>query len=416
MSNSQNSQRDELKTESGGGLRIKSVEPFALLVSTEPRSTVWTYVKITTEEGIVGFGEGIGTPGPICAAITYFGANLVGESAWDIERLWVAMYRDTEFTRGGAVQAAISAIDIALWDIVGKKTGLPIYALLGGKVNTRIPIYHHPWDGHPWNRQIYGGAANLDAPVTGYDELTRELVAEGILAGKLDPFPMEPGFNREISPKALERAVEVVAQIREGGGPDYKICVEMHARFNVASAIRIAKALEPYNPFWIEEPTPPESMDDMREVQLATHLPVATGERFYQRIDFRDALEKRICRIIQPDIAHVGGITELKKIAAIADAYYVTVAPHEYNGPITLAAGAHVGVTMSNLLMHEYHIQLKGVLEDTMPGGYNYDPAYFDVPETPGVGVEFSEAYIREHRINPDDWGKPEFGRRLRWW
>ena len=394
--------RAEMQRSSRRDVRIRTVEPFSLVVPTEPRSAVWTFVKITTDEGIVGFGEGIGTPGPICAAIAYFGNSLVGESAWDIERLWVAMYRATEFTRGGAVQAAISAIDIALWDIVGKSVDLPVYALLGGKVNARIPIYHHPWDS-----LAHGKSFGKHAPPCGYKELTGQLVDEGIVAGKLDPFPREPGFNREISPRAIEHAVAVVEQIREGGGREFKICVEMHARFNVASAIRIAKAMEPYDPFWIEEPVPPESMDDMREVQLATSSPVATGERFYQRIDFREALVKRICRIIQPDIAHVGGITEMKKIAAMADAYYVTVAPHEYNGPITLAAGAHVAATLSNLLMHEYHIQLKGVLEDTMTGGYLYDPAFFDVPETPGIGVQLSDDYIREHRIDPAKWGSP---------
>jgi galactonate dehydratase len=404
-----NTEVHDLRAGAGRGLRIRSVEPFSLLVPTEPRSTVWTYAKITTEEGIVGFGEGIGTPGPICAAIQYFGNSLVGESAWDIERLWAAMYRATGFTRGGAIQAAISAIDIALWDIVGKRTNLPVYALLGGKVNPRIPIYHHPWDHVPGVRAFGRGE-----PPTGYIEATRQLVEEGIIAGKLDPFPRELRFNREISQRALDHAVSIVQQIREGGGPQYKICVEMHARFNVASAIRIAKALEPYNPFWIEEPVPPESMDDMREVQRATSLPVATGERFYQRTDFRDALEKRICRIIQPDIAHVGGITEMKKIATMADAYYVTVAPHEYNGPITLAAGAHVGATLTNLLMHEFHIQLTGVLQETMSGGYVYDPQFFDVPEMPGIGIELSDEYIREHRIDPAEWGTAEVGRRLR--
>lgn len=400
----------DLRGSAGRGLRIRSVEPFSLLVPTDPRSTVWTYVKITTEEGIVGLGEGIGTPGPICAAIQYFGNSLAGEPAWDIARLWVAMYRATEFTRSGAVQAAISAIDIALWDIVGKKLDLPVYQLLGGKVNPRIPIYHHPWD-HVRGVQ---GFARGERP-TGYADATRQLVEEGIVAGKLDPFPREPGFSREISPQALDHAVSIVEQIREGGGPQFKICVEMHARFNVASAVRVARAMEPYDPFWIEEPVPPESMDDMREIQRATGLPVATGERFYQRIEFRDALEKRICRIIQPDIAYVGGISEILKIASMADAYYVTVAPHEYNGPITLMAGAHVGATMPNLLMHEYHIQLKGVLEDTMTGGYRYDPQFLDVPETPGIGVVFSDEYINEHRIDPADWGKPPLPGGVRW-
>ena len=391
------------------GLRIRSVEPFSLLVPTDPGSTVWTFVKITTEDGYVGFGEGIGTPGPICAAIHYFGNSLVGETAWDIERLWLGMYRATEFTRSGAIQAAISAVDIALWDIVGKRTELPVYALLGGIVNPRIPIYHHPWD-HVRGAQAFA----LGKRAEGYVEATRELVREGIVAGKLDPFPREPGFNREISPQALRHAVEIIEQIREGGGPDYKICVEMHARFNVASALRIAKALEPLNPFWIEEPVAPESMDETREVQLATSLPVATGERFYQRVDFRDALEKRICRIIQPDIAHVGGISEMKKIATMAEAYYVTVAPHEWNGPVTLMAGAQVSATIPNLLMQEYHIQLKGVLEDTVVGGYSYDPKYLDLPDGPGIGVELSEDYIREHRIDPEAWGAAPYGGRIR--
>ncbi|OGO04249.1 MAG: hypothetical protein A2Y73_04155 [Chloroflexi bacterium RBG_13_56_8] len=385
------------------------MEPFSLLVPTHPRSTVWTFVRITTEEGITGFGEGIGTPGPICAAITQFGNSLVGEPAWDIERLWVAMYNGTHFTRSGAVQAAISAIDIALWDIVGKATCLPVYALLGGKVNPRVPIYHHPWDDVDGVRAFDRGE-----PPTGYEEASRQIVADGIVAGKLDPFPHVEGFSREISPQALRHAASIIEQIRAGAGEDFKICVEMHARFNVASAIRIAKSLEPYDPFWIEEPVPAESMDDMREVQLATPTAVATGEHFYQRIEFRDALDRRICRIIQPDVAHMGGISELKKVAAMADAYYVTVAPHEYNGPITLAAGAHVGATMPNLLMCEYHIQLKGVLEDTMPDGYHYDPAFFDLPDTPGIGVELSDNYIKEHRIDPAKWGTEGLGYKMR--
>ncbi len=393
----------------GRGLTIRAVEPFALWVPTRPASTVWTHVRITTEEGLVGLGEGIGTPGPICAAIRYFGNSLVGQSAWDIERLWVAMYRATEFTRGGATQAAISAIDIALWDLVGQKTGLPVYALLGGRVNQRVPIYHHPWD------EVGDAEAFREGRLRqGYREATQAMVAEGIIAGKLDPFPHEPGFNREISPWALRYAADIIEQIREGGGPDFKLCVELHARFNVASALRIAEALAPYRPFWIEEPVAPESMAETREVQRATSIPVATGERFYQRVDFRDALEQRICRIIQPDIAHVGGISEMHKIAALADAYYVTVAPHEWNGPVTLMAGAHVGAAMPNLLMHEYHIQLKGVLEETMPDGYAYDPQFVDVPEIPGIGVHFSEAFIREHRIDPDSWGAPGFGGRVR--
>ncbi len=397
-----------LATESGKGLKIASVEAFTIYVETTPRSTAWTFARVTTEEGIVGLGEGIGTPAPVCAAIEWLGSNLVGQTAWDVERLWVAMSRAVEFTRSGVNQAAISAIDIALWDIVGKKTHLPVYALLGGKVNPRVPIYHHPWDSLSVQEPF-----RLGRKATGYAELTRELLRQGIIAGKLDPFPREPGFNREISPEALEYAADSVRQIREGG-PAFRSMVEMHARFNVASAVRIAKALEPYNPFWIEEPVPPENVQETREVQIATHLPVATGERLFQRHDYRNLLEARACRIIQPDISHVGGLSEMRKIVAMADAYYVTFCPHEYNGPVTLAAGAHLGTASPNLLMHEYHIQLKDLLGEVLVGGYRYDPQYFDVPEAPGIGVHFSDGFIREHRIDPLKWGAPGSGRGVR--
>ena len=227
-----------------------------------------------------------------------------------------------------------------------------------------------------------------------------------IIAGKLDPFPREPGFNRELSPEALAFAVEVVRQIREGG-PHFRLMVEMHARFNVASAIRIARALEPFEPFWLKEPAPPENVQETREVQLATHLSVATGERLYTRHDFLNLLEARACRIIQPDIAHVGGITEMRKVATLADAYYVTYCPHSYNGPVTLLAGAHVGTTTPNLLMHEFHSQLQGVLQDTVVGGYTYDPQFFD-GRSSGGGWRVAEAgvvrYVQRGRTARRGW------------
>jgi galactonate dehydratase len=279
---------------------------------------------------------------------------------------------------------------------------LPVYALLGGRVTQRVPIYHHPWDllSH---QDSFRDSFQQGRLAQGYTAATKELVAQGIVAGKLDPFPREPGFNREISPEALAFAVDVVRQIREGS-PTFRIMVEMHARFNVASAVRIARALEPYEPFWLEEPVPPENVQETREVQRATHLTVATGERLFSRHDFRNLLEARACRIIQPDVAHIGGITEMRKVAAMADAYYLTFCPHEYNGPVTLLAGAHVGTACPNLLMHEFHIQLKGVLEEVLVGGYRYDPQFFDVPEVPGLGVHFSDAFIAEHRIDPRTW------------
>lgn len=359
------------------GLRIARVEPFCLqgISGNVLRCIV---VRVETGEGIVGFGEATAYPlTPVLGWMKVFGKGLIGESAWDIGRLWTLL-RDS-YTHGSATQAVLSAFDIAFWDIIGKKLNLPVYALLGGKVNERVPIYHHPWSGDTED----------------YAEATQQLVARGVMAGKLDPFRSR-GFSREMTSEEVEDAAGIIRAIREGGGEHFTICVEMHGRFNVATAIRVADAVKPYNPLFIEEPVPGENVAAMREVQRATTLAVALGERIRSTAEYIPYLHECTCRILQPDVGHMGGITGLKRLAHMADDYYVTIAPHCCWGPVHSMASAHVSSTIPNLLIQEDSHLDTDIFKETVVGEYAFDPQYLDLPEAPGIGVELSPALIKE--------------------
>jgi galactonate dehydratase len=378
--------RDEVAEQAPAGLAnrgLKIVKVDAHCIKWTPGSVLsWLIVRVETEEGYVGFGEATAYPvTPVYGWLQVFGQALVGESAWDIERLWTAQ-RD-QYTHGSATQAALSAFDIAFWDIIGQRLNVPVYALLGGKVNPRVPIYHHPWG----------------RGIESYAEATAALVREGVMAGKLDPFRSR-GFARELTREELDEAVDIVRGIREGGGKSFTICVEMHGRFNVATAIRVADAMRPYDPLFIEEPVPATNVGAMREVQLATTLAVATGERIRSTVEYGPYLERKACRILQPDVGHMGGITGLKRLAHAADDHYVTIAPHCCWGPVQAMASAHVSSTIPNLLIQEDNHWRTGIFEETVVGGYTFDPQYIDVPEVSGLGVRLSPELLRDLAID----------------
>ncbi|HYE74617.1 MAG TPA: mandelate racemase/muconate lactonizing enzyme family protein, partial [Blastocatellia bacterium] len=272
-------------------LKIVKVEPH-LLTGVRGYGP-WLLVRVETAEGIVGWGEGTNFPGvqPIATAIGNLRTIVVGENAWNIEKLWNKMYRYLYYNgMGGVVLAAISAIDTALYDIVGKKLGVPVYDLLGGKVQEKLRIYANGW--------------NEGIPKTpeAYTQRTKELVAKGYTGCKFDPFSTTP-MNREVTQADLRNAVAQVRAIREAGGPDYDIAIDVHARWNTKSTIDIIRALEPYRLFFYEEAVPPENIDAMVEVQRSINTALATGERIFSRYGFRQLLEKQAVRIIQPDIA-----------------------------------------------------------------------------------------------------------------
>ncbi len=368
-----------------GDLKITRVEPYVLRIGR--RSDV-VCVRIETADGIHGWGEGTTPPtvAAVAAQIRECGKSVLNQSAWDIEKLWRRMYLIEENTLGGTLFAAISAIDIALWDIVGKKLGAPVYKLLGGKTNDKIRIYaSYRWGNIPRTREAYRAR-------------TKELIAEGATAGKYDPFGAYPGFDRQLSTAVLNEVREMVAGIREGG-PTFDICIEAHGKFNSASAGRIAKMLEPFDPFFLEEPVPPENVDAMAAVQHSTNIPIATGEGLQSHWNFREVLAKGAARILQPDASRTGGITAMKKIAAMADAHYVTIAPHNPNGPVCTAASIHVAASIPNFLIMEEGATSTPEYKDIFVGGWKTSLAEWPVLETPGLGVDFSPAFLRERTV-----------------
>lgn len=370
---------------SSSELKIRQVEPYVLRIGS--RSDI-VCVRITTEEGLHGWGEGTTPPNvaPVVAQIRSLAKLLAGESAWNIEKLWRRMYITEENTLGGTLYAAISAIDIALWDIVGKSLGAPVYKLIGGKIHAALRVYaSYRWGDIPRTAEAYS-------------RKTKELISQGFTAGKYDPFGPYPGPERQLSTAVLNEVREMVRGIREGG-PAFDICVEAHGKFNLASAGRIIKMLEPFDPFFLEEPVPPENVDAMAALQRSTNIPIATGEGLQSHFNYREVLAKQAARILQPDAARTGGITAMKKIAAMADAHYVTFAPHNPNGPICTAASMHVAASSPNFLVMEEGNKDTADYKDLFAGGWSQKLASWEVPESPGLGIDIPAAFLRERQV-----------------
>ena len=375
-------------------LKIRNVEPVVLrlLARNEDLSSYpqdYLMVRIETEEGIVGWGEGTNWPkvATVATEIEMDKDAVVGASAWDIEKIWNTIYRSRNEMHGSHVQSAMSAIDIALWDIVGQQLGVPVYKLLGGKVNDQIRIY----TSYRWG--------NIPRTAEAYAKRTRELIAEGATAGKFDPFfePYAYNINLEATTKTLYEVAELIRGVREGG-PTFDICVEAHAKFNLATAGRITRLLEPYDPFFLEEPVPPENVDAMLQIQNSTHIPIAAGERLISRLVAQEYLERGAIRVFQPDAAHVGGISEFRKIAATADSHFIPVAPHNANGPVCLAAHLHLAASLPNFLILEEGDTNPQVCTELF-GSWHDSRAYFLPPAGPGLGLQISDAFVREHRV-----------------
>lgn len=374
--------------QSDASLKIVKVEPH-LLTGIRGYGP-WLFVRVETAEGIVGWGEGTNFPGvqPIATAVGNLRAAVIGESAWDIEKLWNKMYRYMYYNgMGGIVLAAISAIDIALYDIVGKKLGVPVYKLLGGQVHEKLRIYANGW--------------NEGIPKTpeAYTVRTKELVAKGYTGCKFDPFSKTP-MNREVTQADLRNAVAQVKAIRGAGGPDFDIAIDVHARWNTKSAIEIIRALEPYRLFFYEEAVPPENIAAMVEVQRSVNVPLATGERIFSRHGFRELLERQAVRIIQPDIARTGGITEFKKIAAMADTYYIPVAPHNPNGPICTIASIHACISIPNFLILEFFEPDEAVFREIVTGGLRRDQEAVYPITAPGLGVNITDDFLKKYKFD----------------
>jgi galactonate dehydratase len=316
--------------------------------------------------------------------------------ARNISAVWNALYRELAH-RGqtGLAYHAISAIDIALWDIRGKVLGLPIYDLLGGKVRESISLYTHP------------NQRNFATP-EGIKKEIGEIVASGHTALKFDPFPhldsdrvANDGYlDGKMSAKGERIAADLTAKIREAAGPDIELLIDAHGRFNVPTAIRLCNSLEQAGAVdWFEEPVPVESYHALSQVREKVNVPISIGERIHTRWEFVPVFENELADYIMPDVTWTGGITELKKISTMAEAYYVPVSPHDASGPINVVAGAHVMMTVPNFYRLEtarydlsgYNKFIEEPLDNT--GGALH------LTNKPGLGIEMDVEYLTANRL-----------------
>ncbi|MGH8210563.1 MAG: galactonate dehydratase [Steroidobacteraceae bacterium] len=361
-------------------MKITNVETF--LVGTKWRN--WLFVKLSTDEGIVGVGEASlgGMEKAVESAIHEFKRRIVlGSSPFDIENMWRRVYRDEWY--GGPVHlAALSGIEIACWDVIGKALGQPVYNLLGGRCRDKLRVYANGW---------YVGERTPE----NYGRQARKVVEKGYTALKFDPFGTA---GREMSREAKIKSIDLVAAVRDAVGPDVEIFIEVHGRFSPMTAIEIGRALEPYRPGWYEEPIAPDNDEAMALVARSVNIPIATGERLYTRFAYRRLFELQAASIIQPDILHTGGILETKKIAAMADTYHMTVAPHNAMGPVSTAVAVQVDACLPNFYIQEcfdeFDVPWRNELVKGVPEIKN---GYITIPDRPGLGIELDEEAIKAH-------------------
>jgi galactonate dehydratase len=380
-------------------MKITGVTPW-LIQSSSSYWGEFLFVEVTTDAGTTGWGE-ITTTTKIAnralrAMLQQVGAIIIGEDPGNIERLWHKLFRSFTYmgSRGAAVEC-VSAIDIALWDIRGKALGQPIYELLGGPVRDEIALYTHP-DQRKFTTK------------EGVVQEIRDIVASGHTALKFDPYPYQRGgdeqrhgyLDGQMTRKDEREAAELTALIRETTGPDIEVLIDAHGRFDVPTAIRLCRSLEEAGQIdWFEEPVPPESFNALKQVRDKVSAAISWGERGHTKWDFVPILENKLADYIMPDVTWTGGITELKKISALCEAYYIPVSPHDAAGPINVVAGAQVMMTVPNFYK----------LETSEWNLHKYDPM-IDKPldnsngslklnKTPGLGIEMNRDYLENNRV-----------------
>ena len=355
------------------------------------------FLELQTDEGITGIGERIAGSsysdhlGDLKSQVSlieeFAGQFVIGENPLNIERIWDRMYGARHDLRHPSLYATpvISAIDMALWDIAGKAANQPIYNLLGGQYHETLRAYAYmPSDG-------------LDEHPEKAGDVAAQLLAEGNSACKIDPFmPLHP--IRDIPLWEIERAGKIFESIRKAVGNQLEVGIGTHGQMPTYSAIRVAHYLEPYHPFWFEEPVMPENVEEMARVAAHTSIPIATGERLVTKYEFARVLEKQAAQIIQLDVGQCGGITEAKKIAGMAEAHYAMIAPHMYCGPVAAAAAIQIDTCSPNFLIQEAN---QGPLHKTIfQQPLVVENGVIIPPTGPGLGVEFDEDVLRAHLVS----------------
>ncbi len=365
-------------------MRVTRIETFLV----PPR---WLFAKVSTDEGITGWGEATleGRSHTDQAAVHELEDVLVGRDPLRIEDHWQVMSK-SGFYRGGPVLcSAVAGLDQALWDIAGKAYGVPVHQLLGGPVRDRVRVYAH-----------WGIADMTDAGLERARERLERLRASGYTAFKSGPGGTWRGHE---PPAVIDAFVRRAYLMREWAGPEIELAFDLHGKMTPALAIEICHELKGMRPLFVEEPVPQENVAALRQVAERSPVPIATGERLLTRWGFREVCEQQAAAYLQPDVSHVGGITELKKVANLAEVYYLHIAPHCAIGPVALAAALHVDAVVPNFLIQE---QIDASLGD----GLLREPwlvrdGHIDLPTRPGLGFEIDEAEAQQNRAYQEELG-----------
>ena len=358
--------------------------------------TRWGFVEIETDTGVSGWGEAVleGHAKAVLACVQEMSDYLLGKDPADIEGIWETLYRAGFYRGGGVLMSAISGIDQALWDIKGKVFNTPVYQLMGGKCREKMKVYS-------W----IGGDRPSDV-----GKAAKEKQTEGFQAVKMnatEELQMLDSYDK------IDAVLERVAAIREQCGKYFGIAIDFHGRVHMPMAKVLAKKLEEFDPMFIEEPVLSENMEYFREIARCCNIPIATGERLFSKYDFKRLLQCGGVAVIQPDLSHAGGITEVKKIAAMAESCDVALAPHCPLGPIALAACLQVDATSYNAVIQEQSIGIhynvgKSVLDYVRnPEDFAFRDGFVELPKIPGIGVAVNRDLVLEENKNPHNWKNP---------
>ncbi len=376
-------------------MKIADLETF--LVDTKGLIS-WVFVKLTTDEGIVGYGEaGIAfREGALSASIQEMKRLVVGRDPFAIRQLWSEVYKNHLDVRGPSSLhiSALGAIEVALWDIVGKALNVPVYNLLGGKCRDRVPAYLHA--------QTWGGEVEPGPDV--YVELAKARVAEGFPRIKFDPFWFAGSNDVNISRDELKRVVRIVAAVRKAIGDDVDMGIELHAKFNTPAAIQIGHALQEFDPWFIEEPIGSEDLAAMRMITDELRAPVASGERLVTRYAFKPMIDSHACDILQVDPGRAGGLLESRIVADMAEVACMPVIVHQPYGPIYDAMAVQLAAMIPNLFAVEwpkyyYPVKPADLRFQLVKESLTVEKGEVIVPTKPGIGVELDEAALRRYAV-----------------
>lgn len=376
-------------------MKLKDIKTWAVANPDFYRGgTHWIFLKITTDNGISGYGEVYGVPfaaDVVCRMIEdVFERQVEGRSPFDIENIWRIIY-STGFTQRPDLSTGgvLSGIEIACWDIIGKALNQPIHRLMGGKVHERLRSYTYLY---PYQPRDEMDAAKFHGEVESAPAQLQHYMDMGFTAVGFDPvMPMGSFDPRQLSLEDLDKAEKMTAALREVAGTKCDLMIKTHGQTTTSSAIRLAKRLEKFDPLWFEEPVPPGNSKEMARVAQATSIPISGGERLVSRFEIAPMFEAQAVHILQPALSRVGGILEGKKLAAMAEAHYVQFAPHLFAGPIEALANIQLSAALPNFLILESIEDFQGMYRDLLKTPINWEDGYVTVSDEPGLGHEFNE-------------------------